>query len=112
MHKRILVFLLLGVMAGCSTTATLSGTMADMQGASIGNAFTAWGEPEATETMGEQTVFVWRDYAAGASVPIVICERMLAADDSGTVTGWRWRGDACESIDEATRANSALARAR
>ena len=96
--------------SGCSATGALSGTMADMQGASIADAFTAWGEPEITETVGEQTLFVWRDYAT-AAVPIVICERMLAADESGTVTGWRWRGDACESIGERARTNGALAKA-
>lgn len=110
MRTGILAVLLLAA-AGCSTTGTLSGSMADMQGTSIAEAFKAWGEPEITETVGAQTVFVWRDYATSAAVPIIICERMLAADDSGTITGWRWRGDACKSIDEAARTDEALARA-
>ena len=111
MRTGILAVLLLAL-AGCSTTGTLSGTMADMQGTSIAEAFTTWGEPEASETVGNQTVYVWRDYAASAAVPIVICERLLAADADGTVTGWRWRGNACESVSAAEREARQYALAR
>ncbi len=106
------ISLLAAGMAACGTTGALSGSMANMQGQPIGEALAAWGEPEATEPFGEQTVMIWRDYAPAASVPIVICERWLAVDESGKVTGWRWRGDACESLDPADRASGAYALAR
>ena len=99
MRKAFLLFLLAGL-AACSTTGSLSGNMAAMQGQPMGTALTAWGEPEARETYGSQTVLIWRDYAPGfaETAPQVLCERHLAVDDSGTVTGWRWRGDACETL--------------
>lgn len=113
MHKQLLLLILVAMLgAGCGSTGSLSTAMADLEGEPVGRALAEWGEPEASEPFGEQTVLIWRDYAPWASLPIVICERLLAVDAAGTVTGWRWRGDACERLDAGERANGAYALAR
>ena len=101
-------------LTGCAATGSLSTTMAGLQGESVTAAYAAWGEPEATTPLGEQTLMTWRDYApaAFAHSPVVVCERQLAVDGDGTITGWRWRGDACESLDATARSNGAYALAR
>ncbi|MDJ0911077.1 MAG: hypothetical protein QNI99_17985 [Woeseiaceae bacterium] len=106
-YFRTLCLALLVLTAGCSTTTNLSDQMAGWQGQSVTEALHVWGEPEAEEAFGEQTVLIWRDRgwtllpeAAEARVdsPAVVCERMLAVTDSGEITGWRWRGDACLAL--------------
>ncbi len=106
-HSRTLCIALLALTAGCSTTTDLSGQMAGWQGQHVGAALELWGTPEAEEAFGEQTVMIWRDRgwallpekaAARADSPAIVCERMLAVDGSGEITGWRWRGDACTDL--------------
>ncbi len=102
--KRMAALMLLGSavpLAGCSTTGSLSHEMAAMQGSPAGYATALWGEPHATEHFDDGTLMIWRDYAgvySGTVLPVVICERQLAIDANGSVSGWRWRGDACESL--------------
>lgn len=102
--KRVVATLLLGgamALAGCSSAGSLSKDMAAMQGGPAGYATAIWGEPHATETLGDGTLMVWRDYAGAYTetvLPVVICERQLAVDAAGSISGWRWRGDACESL--------------
>ncbi|MDJ0939217.1 MAG: hypothetical protein QNJ00_05600 [Woeseiaceae bacterium] len=93
------------LLVGCGTTASLSNDMAGWQGDHVSIALEAWGQPEAEQAFGAETVLIWRDrsteppaYLAEPGVPQVVCERMLAVDETGTITGWRWRGDACESL--------------
>ena len=109
-YFRTLCVTILALTAGCSTTTDLSGRMADWQGQDVAQALEIWGEPETRENFGEQTVLIWRDRAsallpeyaeARADSPTVICERMLAVTDSGEITGWRWRGDACLALHTA-----------
>ncbi len=105
-YSRTLCLALLVLTAGCSTT-NLSDQMAGWQGQSVTQALQTWGEPEAEESFGEQTVLIWRDRGwtllpegaeARVDSPAVVCERMLAVTDSGEITGWRWRGDACLAL--------------
>lgn len=120
MRKKLFYLPLFGLalvatgLAGCAGTGSLSTAMADLQGEPVAAALEAWGEPEATTPFGEQTLMIWRDYApaAFAHSPVVVCERQLAVDADGTITGWRWRGDACESLDATARSNGAYALAR
>ena len=81
--------------------------MAGWQGQDVAQALELWGQPEATEAFGEQTVLIWRDrgwallpeYAeARVDSPAIVCERLLAVTDTGEITGWRWRGDACLAL--------------
>ncbi len=88
-------------LAGCSTTGSLSNDMAALQGSPAGYATAIWGEPHATEDFADGTLMIWRDYAgiySGTVMQVVICERQLAVDADGSISGWRWRGDACESL--------------
>jgi hypothetical protein len=85
-------------LAACSSTPSLSSDMAALDGEPLGKALTAWGEPDLVEPFGEQRVLTWLDRAHGSSDDAyVICKRQLAVDGNGVITGWRWRGDACES---------------
>ncbi len=106
-YSRTLCVAILALTAGCSTTTDLSERMAGWQGQNVGQAIEIWGEPESTEAFGEQTVLIWRDRGwallpqnaeARADSPAIVCERMLAVTDSGEITGWRWRGDACLAL--------------
>ncbi len=117
-HGLILATLL--VMSGCSTTGSLGQEMAGWQGKDVDIAIEAWGAPEAQQDFGEQTVLIWRD-RFGDGIPsasvdylgidAIACERMLAVADDGTITGWRWRGDACNAIEHTPDAGAvALAR--
>ena len=103
----VIALALLALTTGCASNGSLSEQMADWQGASVGHVYTEWGEPEASETYGGDTVLIWRDRAYqvipyGApqnwDATAVICERMIAVDTAGQVTGWRWRGDACPDL--------------
>ncbi len=106
-YSHIFCIAMLALTAGCSTTTDLSGRMADWQGQDVAQALQTWGEPESQQAFGEQTVLIWRDRAgallpgdaeAHANFSTVICERMLAVTDSGEITGWRWRGNACLAL--------------
>ena len=95
---------ILTMSAGCASTGSLSSEMAGWQGEDVGIAIAAWGEPEAERAFGDETILIWRDRPAVVSAPgAVVCERMLAIAEDSTITGWRWRGDACESIGAADR---------
>ena len=102
------------LVSGCANTGQLSRDMADLAGSPAAHATGLWGEPHETRAFGDGTLLIWRDYAGtpGATVvPAVICERLLAVDGDGAVTGWRWRGDACEtSYQQRKSENSLLAR--
>ena len=108
MKRKILIIMLAATLtAGCASSGSLSHEMAGMQGAGIDAVIAAWGPPETEATLAGQHVVVWKDRVARdeAIGPVtVICERALALDAEGTVTGWRWRGDACESVDPGQRA--------
>ena len=103
--KRYIVTLVLAVTfaSGCASTGTLNSEMASFQGEDASAAIASWGAPDAEYAHQDQTLLVWRDHSSFASVydlpsATVVCERMLAVDQSGVVTGWRWRGDACPTI--------------
>ncbi len=104
LQKRVAAAVLLGtaiLLSGCSSTGSLSRDMAAMQGSPAGYARAIWGEPHATEAIDAGTLMIWRDYAGAYGETVsafVICERQLAVDADGSISGWRWRGDACESI--------------
>lgn len=88
---------------GCATSGPLSDEMTGWQGQDIGAVLAVWGPPATETTVGDQRLLVWLDREApglrGAPAAAgLLCERMLAIDDGGTVTGWRWRGDSCEAL--------------
>lgn len=98
---------LLALTTGCAGNATLSGQMADWQGQNVGVAISAWGQPDSEQAFGDESVLVWQDRAyqflpsdaaPNRTSAAVVCERMLAVTDEGTITGWRWRGDSCPTL--------------
>ncbi len=106
-YSLILSIAVLALSSGCAATTDLSGRMAGWQGQDVTQAIDAWGQPDAQEAFGEQTVLIWQDRGwsllpegavARSDSAAVICERLLAVTDDGEVTGWRWRGDACLSL--------------
>ncbi len=115
--KHGMLLLLIGLASGCALQDPLSADMSALQGEHVSTALAAWGAPEDERAFGDETVLIWRDRTAAYSLPAgsadaaVICERMLAVADDGTITGWRWRGNACEHVVPGTRAGS-LAAAR
>jgi hypothetical protein len=100
------------LMAGCSHGA-LNGKMASWQGQPIDELIAAWGPPHRTEPAGTGTVYLWYDevrvplntpekgsVAAGDTDYFVRtqCQRILAVDSEGSITGWRWRGNNCDML--------------
>jgi len=104
-HAQILAVFI--ALSGCASTDALSDRMAGWQDADIDVAIDAWGEPDDSRPFADGKILVWRDRATApvlhsgepAALPVV-CERMLAVAPDGTITGWRWRGDACPSLPE------------
>ena len=106
--KEFLLIAILGLSAGCASTGQLTEEMAGWQGQHLDTALAEWDEPETRRAFGDETVLIWRDRAGklapdGIVADNVVCERMLAVAADGSITGWRWRGDACESIDASLR---------
>lgn len=102
---------LLSLTTACTTTASLSSQMDDWQGQNIGAAIAVWGQPDAEQAFRGQAVSIWRDHESqllptGAmydwTTAAIVCERMLAVSDDGTITGWRWRGASCPSLHATT----------
>lgn len=104
----LLIFLII-LASGCASQEPLSAGMAAWQGEDVSVALETWGAPEDARAFGDETILLWRDRASFHSPSgrlseraeaVVLCERMLAVADDGTITGWRWRGNACETIAE------------
>lgn len=119
-RKHGMLLLLIALASGCASQGPLSTGMAAWQGEDVSVALETWGAPEDERAFGDETILVWRDRAAPHSPSgrlaepaeaAVLCERMLAVDGEGTITGWRWRGSACESVAPAQRERT-LAAAR
>jgi hypothetical protein len=103
---------LIALASGCASQSPLTADMSAWQGDDISVALAIWGAPEDERASGDETILVWRDRASAHSPSgrlgepaegAIVCERMLAVADDGTITGWRWRGNACESISPAAR---------
>lgn len=89
------------LLAGCASSHSLSREMAGWEGGNVADAIAVWGLPEESSEIAGQTVLIWRDRSPPGldGVPAVVCQRMLAVSREGTITGWRWRGDACVAED-------------
>ena len=97
------------LLTGCATGGSLSREMANLQDEHVSTVVDVWGQPDAQEPFGEDTVFIWYDRAPaefGVATSIVVCERMLAVTDNGDITGWRWRGDHCDDVSAGMRTRS------
>jgi hypothetical protein len=84
---------------GCASKG-INADIASWQGSHLEEVSSAWGAPNECIEQGDQTVCSWGgpadpDVASRASRPRAGCVKMLAVDESGLVTGWRWRGSRC-----------------
>lgn len=96
-------------MTGCAHSGSLSREMAALQNESVSTVVAVWGQPDDREAFGDETVLIWYDRAPaefGVATTVVVCERMLAVTDQGTITGWRWRGDRCNKLPDSMRSRS------
>ena len=103
-RRYMMLMLALLTLQACASTDPLSRKMAGWQEQPVEAAINEWGEPEERVLAGDQTILVWRDRVDSASAygeaAYVLCERQLAVDASGRITGWRWRGNSCPAIDD------------
>ena len=107
--KGLIIVAAVMLLAGCASSGNLSREMASLQNGSVASVVAVWGEPDSQKTYGEETVLIWYDRAPaayGVATSVVVCERMLAVTNEGTITGWRWRGDRCNKVSEGMRARS------
>ena len=111
--KLCVAMVLLAMLSGCAAGGGLSREMADWQGKPVAVVLDEWGTPDAQAPIGDETLLTWYDRAPvtygfidAPAVSGVICERMLAVTDAGTITGWRWRGDHCNEVPASTRSRS------
>lgn len=100
------------LLSGCAGSGGLSREMAALQDESVSTVVAVWGQPDSEEPFGDETVLTWYDRApagSGIAATVVVCERMLAVTEQGTITGWRWRGDHCNKVPEGVRSRSLTA---
>lgn len=93
------------LMTGCASDR-LGSKMATWQGSHVDSVVAQWGPADKCEQAAGQTVCSWVDGGVmlgsnATSFPIASisrprCVRTLALDESGNVTGWKWRGDLCD----------------
>lgn len=111
-RKHGLLLVAAALASGCASQSPLTADMSAWQGDDISVALASWGAPEDERAFGDEIVLIWRDRAPSYSPSgrldepadsAVLCERMLAVAGDGTITGWRWRGDACESLAPTAR---------
>ena len=114
--KGLIAIVLIAALSGCAASDSLSRQMADWQSQNVIVALDAWGTPDRREELDGQTLLTWYDRAllpfsfAGDDIaPPVICTRMLAVADDGTITGWRWRGDRCPMVTTGLRGTAMTA---
>ena len=96
-------------LTGCATGGSLGREMAELQNEHVSTIVDVWGQPDAQQPFGDDTVFIWYDRAPaefGVAASIVVCERMLAVTEDGNITGWRWRGDHCDNVPAGMRTRS------
>ncbi|MEO1203245.1 MAG: hypothetical protein AAFX10_11090 [Pseudomonadota bacterium] len=98
-QRYVMLVLAFLTLTACGSTDPLSRQMSGWQQRSIDTAIAEWGDPEEQLAFGDQTILVWRDRPGTADTPFVLCERQLAVDAGGMITGWRWRGDSCPTLD-------------
>lgn len=107
------IFMLIGfccVALGCSNDQ-LGSRLASWQGSHFNDVAAAWGAPDECSTDESLRLCEWHVSVATTSpVNMTSCVTTLAFDDSGYVTGWRWRGDRCPQTAARVAANTATER--
>jgi len=108
MRLFVISIFFLSLCAGCSSNQ-LSSQMASWEGKHFDDVASAWGPPNRCGVEEGQKICTWsspdsvdldqyppeRESAANLALRRSSCIRKLAFDQSGHVTGWRWRGTRC-----------------
>ena len=89
-----------GLILGCASDR-MGSRLATWQGSHYTEVTAQWGQPAECAVIGSQRICKWqirptvmdtRELTFGTPA----CQTILAFDDDGVVTGWRWRGDRCQ----------------
>lgn len=100
---RIIIAMAILMLAAACSTNSLSTKMASWQGSHIDEISSAWGSPDECIQRDGRQFCTWTRAAAdqsrgsGADTRNArpICVRTVEVDESGSIIGWRWRGDRC-----------------
>ena len=95
------------LVTACSTKS-ISAKMASWQGSHIDEISSAWGSPDECFNRDGRQLCHWSESDlthSSAAAPRTICLRTVEIDETGLITGWKWRGDRC-----ADSASAVLAR--
>ena len=102
---RVFIAMLVVLLATACSTNNLSTKMASWQGSHIDAISAAWGSPDECTQRDGREFCTWTkapasQYTSLSSETFIarpICVRTVEFDDSGTMIGWRWRGDRCSN---------------
>jgi hypothetical protein len=91
---------LCGLVLGCASDR-MGTRLATWQGSHYSEVTAQWGQPSECAVIDSQRICKWQVRptvmkAREMSLGVHACETILAFDDEGVVTGWRWRGDRCQ----------------
>ena len=97
-----IAMVVVSLVTACSTS-NLSTKMASWQGSHIDDVSAAWGSPDECSQRAGREFCTWTKAPANPYTSLSsetfnarpICVRTVEVDDSGTIIGWRWRGDRC-----------------
>ncbi len=102
---RVFTAMLVVLLATACSTSNLSTKMASWQGSHIDDISAAWGSPDECIQREDREFCTWTKAPANQYTSLnsetfnarPICVRTVEVDDSGTIIGWRWRGDRCSN---------------
>ena len=119
MRLRLLPWILIVTMAGCSTTKLMDGIMASWEGRHVDAVISQWGLPDSERTYEGHRLYVWTHettmirpfttntrYSEGAATTVTRggttrynCTRAFEVSDNGYVVGWDWAGNNCPHVE-------------
>ncbi len=124
------LWLLLMLMAGCSSTQTMEGIMSSWVDADIRDVEAQWGAPDEVRERNGNQIYVWNHLTVVETPKIVVrtshtsrhtgststttaggnakyenCQRRLEVSAQGKVINWQWSGDRCPYREEGPYAN-------
>lgn len=103
--RGLFLIVLCGLLTGCANDR-VGDRLVTWHGSRFEDVTAAWGQPVECSRAGVQRLCKWpiRPTAADASADLAVavsCTTILAFDEAGMVTGWRWRGDRCRQVARA-----------
>jgi hypothetical protein len=91
------------MLATACSTSGLNARMASWQGSHLDEISSAWGSPDECIERDGREFCSWTKSGTDKAIGIQsdtfrarpMCTRTIEIDESGVITGWRWRGDRC-----------------